>query len=219
MSIEWVLPKTRSSSWFDISCLGGLARSPEITHPWGPKKPDKVVLYLHGGAYLLCTPASLRGITFSLAGGLKAPLCAVDYRRPPEYPIPAPMDDAIAAYRNLLEIFPGTDIILAGDSAGGGIAAAMLCKLREINLPMPRCCILISPWTDLGVDGLRHATMENEASDFLPGSKLKKATDIHDDNYHQSTYCKKVCRPHFFFAKHPCTCNGKIRTSKEPFSK
>lgn len=72
MSIEWVLPKTRSSSWFDISCLGGLSRSPEVTHPWGPKKPDKVVLYLHGGAYLLCTPASLRGITFSLAGALKA---------------------------------------------------------------------------------------------------------------------------------------------------
>lgn len=126
----------------------------------------------------------------------------MDYRRPPEYPIPAPMDDAIAAYRNLLEIFPGTDIIVAGDSAGGGIAAAMLCQLREINLPMPRCCILISPWTDLGVDGLRHATMENEASDFLPGSKLKKAPAIHHGNHYQSTYCKKVfriCRPHPFF--------------------
>ena len=107
-------------------------------------------------------------------------------------------------------------------SAGGGIAAAMLCQLRENNLPMPRCCILISPWTDLGVDGLRHATMENEASDFLPGSKLKKAPAIHHGNHYQSTYCKKVfriCRPHPFFYRTSLHLQRNIwRPQKEAFS-
>lgn len=170
MRIEWVLPKPSTASWIDMSCWGVARSSPpqHPQHPWGPKTPDKVILYLHGGAYLLCTPASLRGITFSLSGALQAPLCVLEYRRPPEHPIPAPMEDAVAAYRYLLETLPGVDIILAGDSAGGGIAAAMLCKLRETNLPMPRCSILISPWTDLGIDGLRHATLENEQHDYLP---------------------------------------------------
>lgn len=82
------------------------------------------------------------------------------------------MDDAIAMYKHLLETMPGVEIILAGDSAGGGIASAMLCKLRETNLPMPSCAILISPWTDLGEDGLRYATREHEALDYLPGTQV-----------------------------------------------
>ncbi|CAE7470645.1 bah [Symbiodinium sp. CCMP2456] len=78
------------------------------------------------------------------------------------------MEDAIAVYRHLLETMPGTDIILAGDSAGGGIAAAMMHKLQELELPPPTCCILISPWTDLGHDGMRNATLSNADRDFLP---------------------------------------------------
>ena len=98
---------------------------------------------------------------------LQAPVCVLEYRRPPEHPVPAPMEDAIAMYRHLLTTYPNADILLAGDSAGGGIASAMLCKLRETGLPMPSCCILISPWTDLGDDGLRYATMEHEPLDYL----------------------------------------------------
>lgn len=73
MRIEWVLPKPSTSSWIDMSCWGVARSSPpqHPQHPWGPKTPDKVILYLHGGAYLLCTPASLRGITFSLSGTLQ----------------------------------------------------------------------------------------------------------------------------------------------------
>jgi len=73
MRIEWVLPKPSTASWIDMSCWGVARSSPpqHPQHPWGPKTPDKVILYLHGGAYLLCTPASLRGITFSLSGALQ----------------------------------------------------------------------------------------------------------------------------------------------------
>ena len=109
----------------------------------------------------------------------------------------AQLEDAIAVYRHLLETMPGTDIILAGDSAGGGIAAAMMHKLQdltdallglagprslgmshvspcvqqELELPPPTCCILISPWTDLGHDGMRNATLSNEDCDFLPEAR------------------------------------------------
>eukprot|EP00439_Symbiodinium_sp_Y106_P020373 s207_g2.t1 len=169
IQLEWLVPQSapgsrkRSASFkwlpgFGCTDVGGRC----------PRDFKRVVLYLHGGAYVLCTAKSLRGITFNVAAALQAALCAPDFRRPPEHPIPGPMEDAIAVYRHLLETMPGTDIILAGDSAGGGIAAAMMHKLQELELPPPTCCILISPWTDLGHDGMRNATLSNEDCDFLP---------------------------------------------------
>ncbi|CAJ1416333.1 unnamed protein product [Effrenium voratum] len=173
LKLEWVLPRTGDESALtSFACCGaGFAKLWPSSIPRTPKmQPNRrVVLYLHGGAYLLCTPASLRIVTFNVAAALQAPMCVPEYRRPPEHPIPGPMEDVLEVYRHLLARHPDADLVLAGDSAGGGIAAALLAKLRETDLPMPRFCVLISPWTDLGENGMRHATMANEPSDFLPG--------------------------------------------------
>eukprot|EP00933_Yihiella_yeosuensis_P018422 TRINITY_DN15122_c0_g4_i1.p1 TRINITY_DN15122_c0_g4~~TRINITY_DN15122_c0_g4_i1.p1 ORF type:complete len:365 (-),score=60.54 TRINITY_DN15122_c0_g4_i1:98-1192(-) len=208
LRIEWVTPVTspRSSR---STCSGSPLSTPgnsdadDQSSQWSfftifspfsqlqPRQFNRVVLYLHGGAYLLCTPGSLRGITYEIAGGLAAPCCVPEYRRPPEHPIPAPLEDAMAAYRHLLETMPGAEIVLAGESAGGGIAAAMLSHLRETDLPPPSCCILISPWTDLGGNGLEKASLENEATDYLPpdlvGWCAKQARgDLHEKDWRVS---------------------------------
>ena len=82
--------------------------------------------------------------------------------------------DAIAVYRHLLRTMPGADIILSGDSAGGGMAAAMMQRLEDLQLPAPACCILTSPWTDLGHNGMRNATLSNEHLDFLSRPRVRE---------------------------------------------
>ncbi|CAE7575082.1 bah [Symbiodinium natans] len=210
LEVEWLLPKAAARearqpekpekvtpfSWLPGS--GCMAASDQC-----PRDFQRIVLYLHGGAYLLCTPKSLRGITFNVAAALQAAVCVPDYRRPPEHPIPGPMEDAIAVYRHLLVTMPGKDIILAGDSAGGGIAAAMMHRLKDLELPLPSCCILISPWTDLGHDGMRNATMSNEERDFLPRDLVEWCAvltrgDLHHDDWRHSPVhapgsLEKVC--------------------------
>eukprot|EP00928_Gymnodinium_smaydae_P037245 TRINITY_DN25886_c0_g1_i1.p1 TRINITY_DN25886_c0_g1~~TRINITY_DN25886_c0_g1_i1.p1 ORF type:complete len:369 (+),score=71.59 TRINITY_DN25886_c0_g1_i1:89-1195(+) len=156
LEAEWVIP-TPGYSWLSW-------------REWPrPESFDRVVLYMHGGAYVLCTPGALRGITYNLASALGAPVFAPVYRRPPEHPAPAQVEDAIAAYAYLRRTMPHAEVVFAGESAGGGIMAATLLQLRlEPKLPWPSCAVLVSPWADVGEDGLRHASLENESRDYLP---------------------------------------------------
>lgn len=113
-----------------------------------------VVLYLHGGAYCLHSPHLYRPLTASLAHAAGATVYALHYRRAPEHPCPAATDDALAAYRSLLD--RGAEparIALAGDSAGGGLSVATAVAIRDAGLPPPRALALISPWVDLGLSG------------------------------------------------------------------
>jgi epsilon-lactone hydrolase len=109
-----------------------------------------VLLYLHGGAYVACSPDSHVPITTSLARRLRQRVFSLDYRLAPEHPFPAALDDATAAYRWLLSqgIEPHS-ITVGGDSAGGGLALALLLRLRRIGLPLPARALLIAPWVDL----------------------------------------------------------------------
>lgn len=112
---------------------------------------DAVVLYLHGGGYVIGSPRSHRHLVadIALAAGTRA--FSLDYRLAPEHPFPAALDDAVAAYRWLIEsqqAKPGR-IVLAGDSAGGGLVLTTLVALRNAGLPMPAAGVCISPWTDL----------------------------------------------------------------------
>ncbi|HEU4370003.1 MAG TPA: alpha/beta hydrolase [Methylomirabilota bacterium] len=113
-----------------------------------------VVLYLHGGGYVAGSPATHRPITAALARLARRRVFSLDYRLAPEHRFPAALDDAAAAYRWLLEQgTPASSLVLAGDSAGGGLVLATLLKVREEGWPAPACAACFSPWTDLAATG------------------------------------------------------------------
>lgn len=115
-----------------------------------PRPEQPVMLYLPGGAYIIRTPNLHRGLVSRLCGqiGGRALLCF--YRLAPEHPFPAGLDDAVDAYRVLMDggIAPER-IIIAGDSAGGGLCLSLLLKLKELGLPLPGAAILMSPLLDM----------------------------------------------------------------------
>lgn len=112
--------------------------------------PNRVILYLHGGGYVIGSIATHRSLLSRLARASGARGFSVDYRLAPEHPFPAALDDATAAYRWLLAsgISPGS-VVVAGDSAGGGLALAMLLALRDAGDRLPAAAVCMSPWTDL----------------------------------------------------------------------
>jgi epsilon-lactone hydrolase len=118
-------------------------------------QPQRHILYLHGGGYVIGSPSLYRHLTWRLAAAAQARLLAADYRLAPEHPFPAALDDAMAIYRCLLE--SGADparIAVVGDSAGGGLAFALLLRCRdEGQLPLPAAVVALSPWTDLALTG------------------------------------------------------------------
>jgi len=111
---------------------------------------DKVILYLHGGGYVMGSAGSHRDVTGRLSKASGARVLSLNYRLAPEHPFPAPVDDAVAAYRWLLaqDISP-SNIAIAGDSAGGGLALATLLALRDAGHPLPAAGVGISPWVDM----------------------------------------------------------------------
>jgi len=112
------------------------------------------VLYLHGGGYVIGSPRSHRHLAAAIAGAAGTSALLLDYRLAPEHPFPAAVDDAVAAYRWLLDqgIAAG-HIAVAGDSAGGGLTVATLLALLNARLPMPAAGVCISPWVDLTCRG------------------------------------------------------------------
>jgi len=121
----------------------------------GHERAALIVLYLHGGGYCVGSPATHRAITGHLAARCGARVFVPDYRLAPEHAFPAAVDDAVASFRGLLAkgIAPH-DVVIAGDSAGGGLSVAAALRLRELALPLPRALVLFSPWVDLGLDQL-----------------------------------------------------------------
>jgi len=146
-------------------------------------RANRHVLYLHGGAYRLGAPSTYRHFTWRIASAAQARVLVIDYRLAPEHPFPAALEDAISYYRWLLA--EGADprqIAVIGDSAGGGLALALLLKLRDGGLPLPAAAVALSPWTDLALtgasltlnaklDAMVHAgDVPKFAADYLAGS-------------------------------------------------
>ncbi|MEA2214058.1 MAG: epsilon-lactone hydrolase, partial [Solirubrobacteraceae bacterium] len=117
-------------------------------------EPRHVVLYFHGGVYVMGDAALAADLASQVGRRTQAKAISVDYRLAPEHPYPAAVDDALAAYRALLDdgIAPW-DIALAGESAGGGLAVATLVSARDHGLPLPAAALVMSPYVDLTLAG------------------------------------------------------------------
>jgi monoterpene epsilon-lactone hydrolase len=112
---------------------------------------DGVILYLHGGGYSLGSARTGANLAAPLARSTGVPAVSLDYRLAPEDPFPAAVDDALAAYRELLD--SSQKVVVAGDSAGGGLALALMIAARRAGLPQPVGAVLYSPWTDVSLSG------------------------------------------------------------------
>lgn len=108
-----------------------------------------LIIYAHGGAFYLGDVATHVGLTSRLAKLCQARVWSVNYRLAPQHPFPAALDDLLSVYRSALEQVSADNIILAGDSAGGGLTLSTACAIRDAGLPQPAGLILISPWVDL----------------------------------------------------------------------
>jgi epsilon-lactone hydrolase len=117
-------------------------------------RKDQLILYLHGGGYVLGSIAIHWPFVARIAIASQCPALLIDYRLAPESRFPAALEDAVTSYRWLLaQGFAPENIVIAGDSAGGGLAVATLVSLRDSGDPLPAGAMLLSPWTDLGLDG------------------------------------------------------------------
>lgn len=120
----------------------------------------KTILYLHGGGYCVGSYNTHRALIARIARSAGAVAYAINYRKAPEHPFPAGLDDTIGVYLELLNL-GHKNIVLGGDSAGGGLCLALIQKLRDANIDMPIGAFLISPWTDLTFTGETIKTKAN----------------------------------------------------------
>lgn len=136
--------------------------------------PERALLYLHGGAFVVGSAQGYRGLAGELSRAAGMTGYAVDYRLAPETPFPGAVEDATAAYLALLDRgFAPDRIALAGDSAGGGLVLSTLVHLRDQGHPLPACALLISPWANLACDAASITTKAAE-DPSLTGEALRK---------------------------------------------
>jgi len=124
---------------------------------------DRVILYLHGGGYVMGSINTHRAMIARIARASEARALALDYRLAPEHPFPAAVDDVVAAYKWLLaQGYKPGKIVISGDSAGGGLAIAGLLAIRDAGLPMMAAGAPISPWTDMEGTGASMKTLADK---------------------------------------------------------
>lgn len=124
-------------------------------------EPSRVLLYFHGGGYCSGSIASHRRLVTEAGRSAGLRTLAIGYRLAPEHPFPAALEDAWAAWRFLREgDVPAGNIVIGGDSAGGGLTLALACGLRDASEELPACLWLLSPWTDLTMSGATLGTKD-----------------------------------------------------------
>ncbi|NDV01133.1 alpha/beta hydrolase [Pseudoroseicyclus tamaricis] len=134
-----------------------------------------LLLFLHGGGYTSGGPVTHRKLAAHLSARTGLPVLLPDYRLAPEAPFPAALEDALAVTRALLQDGQEPETLaLGGDSAGGGLAAALMLKLKDEGLPQPACAVLLSPWTDiLARGGSYEANVPHDPS--MDAARLREA--------------------------------------------
>jgi epsilon-lactone hydrolase len=134
-------------------------------------------LYLHGGGFVAGSFMTHRAITVAFARrGFE--VFVPNYRLAPEHPFPAAVDDALAAYQAILALRPGVPLVIAGDSAGGGLALSLMLSLKAKTLPLPQAAVLFSPWLDLTLSGASLVANAKRCAMFGP-EQLHKGVDLY----------------------------------------
>jgi epsilon-lactone hydrolase len=141
--------RRKYTQWTEVDAAG----VPGVLTAVAQSRPDRCVLYFHGGGYAIGTAALYRDFLWRIAAAARAQVLYFDYRLAPEHPFPAALDDAICVYRWLAARFEPRPIVFAGDSAGGGLLLAAMLRLRDEGAPLPRAAAALSPWTDLTLTG------------------------------------------------------------------
>ncbi|MDD6206892.1 MAG: alpha/beta hydrolase [Clostridiales bacterium] len=144
-----------------------------------PHMKKYIILYCHGGGYMTGSCMYARTITSKLADSTSMDVLSFDYRLAPEHPFPAALEDALKIWDHLMLLGYGArDIIVAGDSAGGNLALALVHKLKQQERLLPRGLILLSPWTDLTASGKTHQT-KAEIDPILNARYLEEVTEAY----------------------------------------
>ena len=171
------LPRPGRLDYDDDAVVGGV---PAIVATPTAVPPERHVLYLHGGGYVLGSPTSHISLCARLGRRAAASVTVIDYRLAPEDPFPAAIDDCLAAYRAVLDEHDPASLVVAGDSAGGNAVLATLVRAREAGDPLPACAYLLSPWTDLSGSG---ATIHSkaEADPMLKPEFVAEAAGMYAD--------------------------------------
>ena len=160
------IPEMSTHSEIDlggVSCLGLLPKG---------ASGDHVIVWLHGGGFSMGSSRSHKGLASQVAARAKTATILPDYRLAPEHQHPAALEDCVTAYRAVLaEGVKPENIILAGDSAGGGLAVATALKLKELGVAQPAGLMLLSPWVDLANRGWSHEA-KAQRDPFLTSSGL-----------------------------------------------
>lgn len=168
--VDVVLPSHRVEV---LSPLTGGA-SPEL------RPPERVVLYVHGGGFIACSPSTHRPLAARIAREWRAMVVVPDYRLAPEHPFPSGRNDVLATFRWIVETLgvPPAHVVFAGDSAGGGLAIAAALACVEQGLPLPGAIVAFSPWTDLSCSGASLLENIERCAMFVP-SQLHAAAKLY----------------------------------------
>ena len=139
----------------------------------------RVMLYIHGGGYVIGSPHSHRALAGKIAKGISADCLLIDYRKAPENPYPAALDDTFTSYNYLLDKgYSPENIVVAGDSAGGGLTIALQYELQDYHLPLPLCTALLSPYLDLTGKG-KSLTHNAKNDRFLDVFEMRKWAEMY----------------------------------------
>ncbi len=167
---------------YDEVTIAGLRTIRAVPHH---HTPERQLIFIHGGAFALMSPESHQRFAGHIAVACRAETFIPEYSLAPEYPFPKALEETVAFIRSFTERDTNTSIILAGDSAGAGLALGAVMSMRDQTIRLPACTVLLCPWLDLALEGnsvmankdraviLRKGNLEYFADCYLNGADPK----------------------------------------------
>lgn len=178
--VRQLMARSTGAFFEKIEPRDGWPGGERLTSPRFEEAGGPVLLYLHGGGFIGCSPETHRSLAGSLAMRLGAQVWVPAYRLAPEHVYPAALEDALAAYRYLLTVAKISQdrFVVAGDSAGGGLAISTVLAARDQGYALPKAVVAYSPWTDLAATG---ASIEenSEKCSMFAGITIKRAAEFY----------------------------------------